>query len=297
MQYQLKLQQLVTYSRCRIYRNFIRTLAEDTNIRLNGDSYLFYFMVLCSLANFRTSYMQVDGISYTIAPGEWMIASRDMMKLFRKKTMKSTVEIFDRLSDKNLISYRIEPLFREGGERMREAEILELLESHDEQGMEELLTHYGPLMRYVIKPILRDKHDIEDCLSETAMRIWENFDTYDENKGSFAAWVTAITRNTALNMIRRKNRHPENEIEDEIESTEPTPEEIVLREERQRELRRALDLLSQKERNLFYRKYYYLQSTEKIAAEMGMTVRSVEGKLYRLKKKLRKMMGGDEDEV
>ena len=85
MQYQLKLQQLVTYSRSRIYRNFIRTLAEDTNIRLNGDSYLFYFMMLCSLANFRTSYMQVDGISYTIAPGEWMITSRDMMKLLRKK--------------------------------------------------------------------------------------------------------------------------------------------------------------------------------------------------------------------
>ncbi len=180
---------------------------------------------------------------------------------------------------------------------MREAEILELLESHDEQGMEELLRHYGPLMRYIIKPIMRDRHDIEDCLSETAMRIWENFDTYDENKGSFAAWVTAITRNTALNMIRRKNRHPENEIEEEIESTEPTPEEIVLREERQRELRRALDMLSQKERNLFYRKYYYLQSTEKIAAEMGMTVRSVEGKLYRIKKKLRKMMGGDDNEV
>ena len=107
MQYQLKLQQLVTYSRCRIYRNFIRTLAEDTNIRLNGDSYLFYFMMLCSLANFRTSYMQVDGISYTIAPGEWMITSRDMMKLLRKKTMKSTMEVMERLSDKNLITYLV----------------------------------------------------------------------------------------------------------------------------------------------------------------------------------------------
>ena len=170
---------------------------------------------------------------------------------------------------------------------MREAEILELLESHDEQGMEELLTHYGPLMRYVIKPILRDKHDIEDCLSETTMRIWENFDTYDENKGSFAAWVTAITRNTALNMIRRKNRHPADEIEDEIESTEPTPEEVVLREERQRELRRALDLLSQKERNLFYRKYYYLQSTEKIAAEMGIGEGKVKVTLHRLREQLK----------
>lgn len=180
---------------------------------------------------------------------------------------------------------------------MREADILDLLGSHDDQGMEELLSHYGPLMRYIIKPILRDRHDIEDCLSETVMRIWENFDTYDENKGSFAAWVTAITRNTALNMIRRKKRHQADEIDENTESAEPTPEEIVLREERQRELLLALDLLSQKERNLFYRKYYYLQSTEKIAAETGMTVRSVEGKLYRIKKKLRRMMGGDGDEI
>jgi len=180
---------------------------------------------------------------------------------------------------------------------MREARIPELLALHDEQGMEELLQHYGPLMRYVIKPILRDEHDIEDCLSETAMRIWENFDTYDENKGSFTAWVTAITRNTALNMVRKKNRHPADGFGDDPESPEPTPEEIILREEKQRELKRALDLLSQKERNLFYRKYYYLQSTEKIAAEMGMTIRSVEGRLYRIKKKLRKLMGGDGSEV
>jgi len=180
---------------------------------------------------------------------------------------------------------------------MREAEILDLIRSHGDRGMEELLRHYGPLMRYIIKPILRDRHDIEDCLAETAMRIWENLDTYNETKGSFAAWVTAITRNTALNMIRRKNRHPSDEIEENTESTEPTPEEIVLREERQRELHRALEVLSQKERNLFYRKYYYLQSTEKIAAEMGMTIRSVEGKLYRIKKKLRKLMGGDGNEI
>ncbi len=180
---------------------------------------------------------------------------------------------------------------------MREAEILDLIRSQDDQGMEELLRHYGPLLRYITGPILRDRQDMEDCLSEAAMRIWENSDTYDENKGSFAAWVTAITRNTALNMVRKKNRYPADGFEDDPESPEPTPEEIILREERQRELKRALDLLSQKERNLFYRKYYYLQSTEKIAAEMGMTVRAVEGKLYRIKKKLRKMMGGDENEV
>ena len=63
MRYQLKLQQLVNYSRCRIYRKFISSLVEDTNIRLNGDSYLFYYMTLCSLANFRTSRKCIDGFA------------------------------------------------------------------------------------------------------------------------------------------------------------------------------------------------------------------------------------------
>ena len=32
-----------------------------------------------------------------------------------------------------------------------------------------------------------------------------------------------------------------------------------------------------------------------IAAELGMTERAVEGKLYRLKRRLRKMLGGDQN--
>ena len=44
---------------------------------------------------------------------------------------------------------------------------------------------------------------------------------------------------------------------------------------------------------LFYRKYYYLQPTAQIASELGMAERAVEGKLYRLKKQLRKMLGGE----
>ena len=55
----------------------------------------------------------------------------------------------------------------------------------------------------------------------------------------------------------------------------------------------ALGYLGDRERMLFYRKYYYRQSTAQIAAELGMTQRSVEGRLYRIKQKLRKRLGGD----
>ncbi len=70
-------------------------------------------------------------------------------------------------------------------------------------------------------------------------------------------------------------------------------EEQILLEERTTVLNRVLQHLSIKDRILFYRKYYYQQSTAQIASEMGMTERAVEGKLYRIKKQLRKMLGGE----
>ena len=64
--YQLQIKQVVDYPRCRIYRQFVHRLMADRSIRTSGGSGLFYFTVLCSYANFRTSYRRIDGISYTI---------------------------------------------------------------------------------------------------------------------------------------------------------------------------------------------------------------------------------------
>ena len=177
---------------------------------------------------------------------------------------------------------------------MYEQEIIELISNRDEQGMTELLRHYGPLMRYIIAPILRDPQDQEDCLSEIAMRVWDKISLFDQQRGSWHAWLTSLARNAALNRARQiKPILSTNDIPENTASSEPTPEEIILRQERQAAINRALRQLSQKERSLFYRKYYYLQSTAQIASELGMTERAVEGKLYRLKKQLRKVLGGE----
>lgn len=177
---------------------------------------------------------------------------------------------------------------------MKEQEIIRRLLSRDEAGMEALLIHYGPLMRYVIAPFLEDFRDREDCLSEAAMQVWEKIGQFDGKRGSWNAWLTAIARNTAKNHVRRNARHgPPREIPPDTPAAGPTPEEAVMREELQKDIVRALRGLSPGERLLFYRKYYYRQSTDQIASELGMSRRAVEGRLYRLKKKLRKLLGGE----
>lgn len=181
---------------------------------------------------------------------------------------------------------------------MREADMIAALKRQEEYAIEHLLQHYSPLIRYVISPILTSEQDQEECISEIVMRIWEKIDSYDETQGSWTGWLTAVARNAALNRARNQRQHlPLEEVHMQIPSGEPTPEEIVIKKEQQQKMRKvlqgALQELPAGDENLFFRKYYYMQPTAQIAAEMGLSERAVEGRLYRIKKRLKKRLGGD----
>ena len=121
------------------------------------------------------------------------------------------------------------------------------------------------------------------------MRVWDKIDRFDPEKGSWTGWLTALSRNAALNRARGQ-AGPAGELTEEVTSQEPLTEEALLRREALEELRRAMRTLPVKDQALLYRKYYYLQSTEQIARELGTTPRAVEGRLYRLKQKLKKQL-------
>ena len=117
---------------------------------------------------------------------------------------------------------------------MNEQELISLLRGRDEQGIVLLQRHYGALMRYIIAPILTDPHEQEDCLSEVTMKVWDKIETFDPDKGRFRTWITAIARNCALNRVRADKRELSlEELPGDTPSPLPTPEETVLRRERQ----------------------------------------------------------------
>ena len=100
-----------------------------------------------------------------------------------------------------------------------------------------------------------------------------------------------------LNQAKKNAKHLDyediKELEEILPSDSLTPEQIILKKEQEELLLVALNKLKQQDKLIFYRKYYYMQSTEQIALEFGTTVRAIEGKLYRIKKQLRKSLGGD----
>lgn len=178
---------------------------------------------------------------------------------------------------------------------MEDDALLECLRSDRTAGLEALLGKYGPLLRYVIGGVLGDPQDAEDCFSEVSLALWQKLDRYDAAKASLPAWLTAVARNAALNHWKARQRRRARLSDAETEPVhEATPENEVLRKERAERLWTAIERLGDRDKQLFYRKYYYMQSVSQIAAETGLTERAAEGRLYRLRQRLRQELGGED---
>lgn len=105
MNYQIEIKQIVDFPRVRIYRDFIRTLITEKGIRTSGSSFLFYYIVLCSYANYRISYRRLESITYTVGPGEWICTVSDLQEWFRCRFQHQAISILNQLEQQNYISY------------------------------------------------------------------------------------------------------------------------------------------------------------------------------------------------
>lgn len=107
VEYQLKIRQRETFPRCRISQGFFQSLIEDRDIRTNGCPGLFAYTALCSLASCRLMYLRLEGISYTIQPGEWVCALTDIKDILRLRTLRQALEVLWVMQNRGLIQYTL----------------------------------------------------------------------------------------------------------------------------------------------------------------------------------------------
>ena len=110
----------------------------------------------------------------------------------------------------------------------------------DEAALQALLRRFTPLFLYILRPILPDERDREECLADISLRIWQGAGSFDGAKGSLNGWLTALTRNAALNRARAKGTE-DAPLEDTVPHGDGSAEDEVLRREaEQRGIRLAM---------------------------------------------------------
>lgn len=175
---------------------------------------------------------------------------------------------------------------------MEESEILELLYRHSEEGLERTQAEYGGLLLGICSDVLPDKSDAEECVNDTYLKLWNIIPPY--RPPHLRSFLCRIARQIAIDRYRalhlKKNDVCSTISLDELD--EDFPDES-LNDAGAGDLSEAINsflaLLDVGSRTLFVRRYFLMESQAELAARFDMSENSVNVKLFRIQKKLKKI--------
>jgi RNA polymerase sigma-70 factor (ECF subfamily) len=107
----------------------------------------------------------------------------------------------------------------EGQGGAADAALVTAIRSGDQRAMATLYDRYSSVVYAIALRVLGDTGAAEDVLQDVFMQLWRNPAAFDASRGSLGAWLAVITRNRAIDALRK--RRPENDIEDVVISVEP----------------------------------------------------------------------------
>ena len=155
------------------------------------------------------------------------------------------------------------------------------------------------LLRFLLKRTGGDVEIAQEVLQETWISALKSYHTF-KHKSSYFTWLCKISLNKLADYYRGQvNRRskvfaPSIEKFNAIIDPKISHEERLALEELKINVNKCLNLLPGQYRRLLQLKYYEELSLKEISLKLNLSPRSLEGKLYRAKRKLAKLYAQSE---
>lgn len=165
---------------------------------------------------------------------------------------------------------------------------------------------YGLAMRIVGEPELG-----EEVVQEAFLKVWRRAGSFDPDRASVVTWLVTITRNCAIDSLRREKSQPlarsvplvrTDGSEVAMSGGEPDdprsdgaslardPADVVAVHERARRIRAAVDRLPPAQRTAIQLAYFGGLSHSEIAGTLGEPVGTVKTRIFHGMRKLRDLL-------
>lgn len=171
---------------------------------------------------------------------------------------------------------------------MQDQEILEGLRAEDEACFRALMDKYTRYVAAVIRKVAGERlrrQDTEELAADVFIQLWRSAHRAELSRGSLKAYLAAIARNRTLNALRAEGRAKFEELAEECVSVNSSEDEAVRREE-SRALNQTIRELPEPDREIFLRRYVYLERVTDIARRIGLSDKAVSARLSRMRLKL-----------
>ena len=186
--------------------------------------------------------------------------------------------------------------FRKGDDNTDDQKIIELYCNRSENAIAETAGKYGRYCNAIAYGILKSHEDAQECVSDVYLTAWNAIPP--RRPADLSTYLGKITRNLSIDRLRTQSREKRGGGEaplaleelEEVVAGSDSPENEALRKELIAALNRFLGNLSQQERYVFVRRYWYLDSLTDIAEKTGFSGSKVASMLYRLRGRLKKQL-------
>ena len=175
---------------------------------------------------------------------------------------------------------------------MEDSQIIAFLFQRSEQAIRAIQEKYGGLCRSIVSNILPDFRDVDECISDTYLRVWRSIPPQHPDR--LDSYIARVARNAAL------DRHDYNRANlrnsaltlayEELEYALPSRDEAIDAMAFRTFLNQFLRSQKKDARIMFLRRYWYGDSVQQIAAAFGCGEEKVKSSLFRTRNKLRNAM-------
>jgi RNA polymerase sigma-70 factor (ECF subfamily) len=178
-----------------------------------------------------------------------------------------------------------------------ETRLAKLARNGDRGAFAELVDLYKDKIYHLAYRMLNNKHEAEDAVQETFMRVYTNLNRYDEQQ-KFSTWIFRIATNHCIDRLRKRKHSaysldaemPDGEGNDYysmLAGNEDTPEKQIILSETQLQIRKAIDALPEKYKTVVILRYLQDMSLQEISDVLDMPVTTVKTRVHRGREYLR----------
>lgn len=159
-------------------------------------------------------------------------------------------------------------------------ELIVLIRARDQKAFSYLYDHYSKALFGVINHIVNNQEESEDVLQNTFLKIWNNFASYDEQKGRLYTWMLNIARNLAIDSTRSKHEKIKNKIQETSDSV--YHKNNLFAENNSHDsigLKNILDNLKDDQKEIIDLAYYEGYTQEEISKKLSLPLGTVKTKV------------------
>jgi RNA polymerase sigma-70 factor, ECF subfamily len=187
----------------------------------------------------------------------------------------------------------------ESSENFSEKELIAKAQAGQQYFFELLVRSYLPAVYGLSFRYLKDKPTAEDATQEVFVKMWRHLSKFDQDK-SFRAWILTITKNTCLDLLKKKSpiafsrlrqsEEEDNYLADTLESHDLSPEESAERVFAEKSFNNLLDKLSVSHRRVLSLYYDKGLNFREIAEELSEPIDTIKSRHRRGVHKLRELL-------